>query len=224
MGYPEYSFPGYAFTIRNVTYSQYVGAVLSRREENAAATKRALVENAATLFATKGFAATSLEQVAVRTRVTKGAVYHHFTNKQALFQAVLELVDERTIAAIVTTSSAAATPWEATVAGLDAFLDRCLDPDYQQICFRDGPSALGFVRWWEHGETHVQGALKAALASLRTDDLIRTHDIDALGAALYGTLTAAALSITRADDPQAVRDAMGRTVIELLNGLRPTPL
>ncbi|WP_167487822.1 TetR/AcrR family transcriptional regulator [Nocardia terpenica] len=195
--------------------------VLSRRDENAAATRRALLEQAAKLFADKGFAGTSMGEVGMLARVTKGAVYHHFTNKQALFRAVLEMVDEQTMRAIVTRSSGADSPWEAAVAGLNAFLDRCLDHDYQQICFLDGPSALGFVQWWEHGERHVEGVLKAVLAALREDRSIVTADVDALGTALYGALTAAALTIARAGDKQAAREVMGRTLIELLEGLRP---
>ncbi|WP_025351009.1 TetR/AcrR family transcriptional regulator [Nocardia nova] len=193
----------------------------SRRDENAADTRRALVECAAKLFAANGFDHTSTDQIAAAARVTKGAVYHHFTNKRTLFQAALELVDARTVAAIAASSGAASTPWEATVDGLNAFLDRCLDPDYQQICFRDGPTALGFVQWWEHGERHVEGALEAALSALRGDGSIITADVDALSHVLYGALSAAALAITRAEDQRAARDAMGRTLIELLEGRRP---
>lgn len=197
--------------------------MVSRREENAAATRRALIEHAAKLFADKGFARTSMDEVAMRARVTKGAVYHHFVNKQALFRAALELVDEQTMARVVAASGSAGSPWDVALAGLNAFLDRCLDPDYQQICFRDGPTALGFVQWWEHGERHVEGVLEAVLVALREDGAIVTGDVDALATALYGALTAAALAMTRAQDKQAARDTMGRTLIELLEGLRPTP-
>ncbi|MEG8179905.1 hypothetical protein GZH49_15380 [Nocardia terpenica] len=134
---------------------------------------------------------------------------------------MLEMVDEQTMRAIVTRASGAGSPWEAAMTGLNAFLDRCLDPVYQQICFLDGPSALGFVQWWEHGEKHVEGVLTAVLASLREDRSIVTADVDALGTALYGALTAAALTIARSEDQQAARDTMGRTLIELLEGLRP---
>ncbi|MBB5912316.1 AcrR family transcriptional regulator [Nocardia transvalensis] len=195
--------------------------MLSRRDENAADTRRALVEGAAKLFAANGFENTSTDQIAAAARVTKGAVYHHFANKRALFQAALELVDEQTVAAIAASSRSATTPWEAVVAGLNAFLDRCLDPAYQQICFRDGPTALGFVQWWEHGERHVEGALEAALTALREDGSIITADATALSHVLYGSLSAAALAITRAEDKQTARESMGRILFELLEGRRP---
>lgn len=193
---------------------------LSRREEYAQATREALLQNATTLFATRGFPDTSLEDVAVAARVTKGAVYHYFASKQALFQAVLERMDQHTMAAISARSGTATTAWDAAINGLDAFLDRCLDHDYQQVCFRDGPGVLGFVRWWEHGEAHVEGLLREMLRTLRADGLITAEDLDALGATLYGAMTAAALAITRAENPQQTRDAMRQTLFQIINNLR----
>jgi len=193
----------------------------SRREEYAESTRQALLESATQLFSANGFVATSLEQVAADARLTKGAVYHHFANKQALFQAVLERLDTETMQAIVERSRTAHTTWDAAVAGLDAFLDRCLDTTYQKICFQEGPGALGFVRWWEHGEAHVAGLLKGVLGALRDDSLVDIDDLDALSTAIYGALTASALSIARAESPSGVRDATRDTMLRLIQGLHP---
>src|SRR3954451_7732266 len=179
----------------------------SRRHEYAAATRSALVASATRLFVERGFSGTSLEQVATDARVTRGAVYHHFSNKQALFQAVLEEVDAQTMNQIVEQAATAATStWDSAVAGFDAFLDRCLDPTYQRICFEEGPTALGFVAWWKHGEAHVAGLLRAILGALRDENIVAVDDLDALATALYGALTAGAIAISRADDPRSMRD------------------
>src|SRR3954462_11496184 len=167
----------------------------SRRQEYAAATRRALIESATRLFVEKGFATTSLEHVAADARLTRGAVYHHFANKQALFQAVLEEADAQTMELIVERSAGIASTWDAAVAGFDAFPDRCLDPTYQRICFEEGPSALGFVAWWEHGEAHVAGLLRAILGALRDENIVAVDDLDSLATALYGALTAGAIAI-----------------------------
>jgi len=196
---------------------------MSRRDENAAATRTALVEGAARLFTEDGYQQVSVERIAARARVTKGAVYHWFPTKKALFQAALELVDDRTMSAITAATETAPTPWDMLERGLDAFLDRCLAADYQRICFHDGPRALGFVTWWEHAESHVEGALTTILTTLSDDDLITTTSPPALATTLYGALTAAALAISRADDPQTTRDLMGVTINELLHGLRAEP-
>src|SRR3954453_12873949 len=152
----------------------------TRREEYAAATRQAVLDSAAALFADRGFGGTSLDEVAKTARVTRGAVYHHFENKQALFLAVLEELDAQTMAAVGARSASAPSTWEAAIAGLDAFLDRCLDRRYQRVCFEEGPTALGFVAWWQHGERHMAGALTALLLALNAEGLIEVDDVAAL--------------------------------------------
>ena len=67
----------------------------SRRQEYSAATKRALTDVAEELFTEHGYAATSLDAVVAGARVTKGALYHHFSGKQDLFQAVFERIEDQ---------------------------------------------------------------------------------------------------------------------------------
>ena len=197
--------------------------VLSRREENADATRRALVDSAAELFAAQGFQLTSLDEVGARARVTKGAVYHHFKNKQALFEAVAEEREDETCTLIVEAAGRHKAPWDAAIAGLDAFLERCLDPTYQRICFLDGPVVMGFDRWWEFGERHILGLMRPLLIRMRDDGTIEFDDLEMLTQLLYGTFVAAALSIARAPDPKAARDASRAVVVRLMEGLRPRP-
>src|SRR3954449_13053319 len=56
------------------------------------ATRRALLASARELFGSKGFAGTSVDEVVRHAGVTKGALYHHFRDKDHLFRAVLEEV------------------------------------------------------------------------------------------------------------------------------------
>ncbi|MGB2958746.1 MAG: TetR family transcriptional regulator, partial [Bacteroidota bacterium] len=53
-------------------------------------TKQKILDAAIQLFSRKGFRSTSLSDLAQATGLTKGALYHHFRNKDALFYAVLE--------------------------------------------------------------------------------------------------------------------------------------
>jgi AcrR family transcriptional regulator len=193
----------------------------TRREEYAALTRQAVLDSAAALFAERGFAGTSLDEVARAARVTRGAVYHHFENKQALFQAVLEALDAQTMAAVADRSASAPSTWDAAIAGLDAFLDRCLDRKYQRICFEEGPTALGFVAWWQHGERHMAGLITAVLETLKTEGLIDVDDIAALGTVVYGAVTAGALNIARADDKPVAAAGVRTSLIRILEGLTP---
>ena len=65
----------------------------SRRAEFSASTRRALVDVAERLFTEHGYAATSLDAIVAGADVTKGALYHHYSGKQALFEAVFERVE-----------------------------------------------------------------------------------------------------------------------------------
>jgi len=60
------------------------------KQERAGRTRRQLLDAAATAFAEKGFPAVTLQDIADRAEVTKGAVYFHFTNKEAVAVAVTE--------------------------------------------------------------------------------------------------------------------------------------
>lgn len=199
----------------------------SRREEYSDASNRALLDSARLRFAAQGFAATSLDDIARDARLTKGAVYHHFANKQALFQTVLSELEAETVTAITAASlrasAAGASSWDAALAGLDAFLDRCLDPVYQRICFLKGPLALGFMCWWEMGEHHEISLIRSLLADLHADGLIETDDIDMLTRLVFGSLIAAALDIARAADPPDTRKRVRDAVTRMIWGLRPPP-
>ena len=83
-------------------YREFVPTKQARRTqaERTEATTTALVDAARELFAQDGYAATSLDAVAAKARVTKGAVYHHFEGKQQLFEAVFAREVERLAAVL----------------------------------------------------------------------------------------------------------------------------
>jgi AcrR family transcriptional regulator len=208
------------------TYREYgslirVDLPRSRRDEYSEATRRALLDSAGRLFAEQGFTATSLDEVAADARVTKGAVYHHFANKQAVFEAVADQVEEDACAAMIAAAADAPGTWEGVEAGLDCFLERCSDPAYRRLCFQEGPAVMGFNAWWEHGEKHEIGLIRAMLAGLHADGLIELDDLDTLTHLLFGSMTAAALALARADDPTSEIVKVRETTLRLLWGLRP---
>jgi AcrR family transcriptional regulator len=63
------------------------------RTQHAEATRRAVLDAARSLFGRQGYAQTSVDQIAAAARVTKGAVYHHFSGKEALCRAVYDEVE-----------------------------------------------------------------------------------------------------------------------------------
>lgn len=65
------------------------------QQERAFKTRQAIRQAAAEVFAERGFDGASIAEILARAKVTKGALYFHFRDKQALADAILaEHVDE----------------------------------------------------------------------------------------------------------------------------------
>lgn len=190
------------------------------KAEKHAVTRAALLATARALFATKGYAATGTEEVVSQAEVTRGALYYHFKDKQALFEAVVEQVGQEVLAAIERAAAKAASPVDALVKGSHAFLDACLQPDTRQIYLIDAPSVIGWTRWREIDARHGMGSLRMGIeAALAT--LPRGHKLsgEALTYLLSGAMNEAALWLAEAENEQAARkaaDAALKRILELL--------
>ncbi len=73
---------------------------MKRTKEEADQTRQALLDAALVIFSRKGFAATGLEEIAEKAKVTRGAIYHHFKNKRDLYLTLLREASQRGGAAI----------------------------------------------------------------------------------------------------------------------------
>ena len=192
----------------------------SRREESSEATRRGLIDAARQLFSERGYAETSTEEIVRRSRVTRGALYHHFTGKQDLFKAVLEEVNGRVSEAIAGRALDQGEVWNGVVQGIDAFLDACLDPAYQRIVLLDGPAVLGWEEWRAIGERHGLGIIRAAVAQAVEEGVIDRQPVEPLAHMLHGALNEAGMYIARSGDVKAARAEAGASVFRLIEGLR----
>jgi AcrR family transcriptional regulator len=195
--------------------------VKTRREEAVDATRAALLDSAEALFAQKGFAATSLDEVAAAARVTKGALYHHFRGgKLALFEAVFEQVDRRLAERIAAAIPPDATLWQLVENGVDAYLEACTDPVVRRIMFQEGPVALGWKRWRELDGCASRELLSLAVTGLLEAGEIRPQPAELLVRLLFTTLGEAGMSVAEAEDQQAAQAEARDLLIALITGLR----
>jgi AcrR family transcriptional regulator len=171
--------------------------VKSRREMYSDATRAALLDEATRLFATRGYAGTSLEDVASASQVTRGAVYHHFAGKQALFEAVIDLQETRALAE-VTAAAVAADPWDAALQALDAFLDQCCDPVYGRLVWLEGPAALGWHRWRECEEKYAYGLVERFITTLVAEGYLADQAVASLVRFSFWMLGGAGLALAEA--------------------------
>jgi AcrR family transcriptional regulator len=191
----------------------------TRREEYAEATYEALLDSAAACFMESGFAATSLDAVARRARVTKGAIYHHFASKRDLFMAVLERQEEISSRTTLEAGTAAADPWSGIVAALDAFFESISDPVYQRLCWVEGPAALGFEDWWACGERYEIEVIRGLMERIAEVGVLLVEDVDMLANVIYGAVAAGVLMMARSDDPARELGRFRTVILQVMSGI-----
>jgi AcrR family transcriptional regulator len=190
------------------------------RARQAEATRELLVDAARDLFTHQGYAATSIDDIIGRAGVARGALYHHFAGKEALFKAVYDAVEGEVIARVVATAQNGPTPWEGVVAGLRAFLDACLEPSFRRIVILDSVSVLQ----WRAAEGDIEHAEVSMLVAVLTP-LAGTSELDGvpvrpLAYVALGGLYGAALYIARSPEPAKARAETDIVVDRIVTGLR----
>ena len=190
----------------------------SRREEYAEATRQALLSVARDIFAREGYQAAGIEAIARAARVTRGAFYHHFEDKEALFDAVVVLLQAEAAAAIEQKAKAQRKIWDRLSVGIDAYLDACLEPAYGRIVIQEAPAVLGNARCQEIEEAYPMALLIATLNALKRDGELDFEDIDLLGRIVDAMICQVALMLPEADDPKKLR-ARGQKIIGSLLGV-----
>jgi AcrR family transcriptional regulator len=193
--------------------------VRSRREEYAEATYEALLDSASACFFQNGFAATSLDHVAHQARVTKGAIYHHFTSKRELFVAVLERQQEHSVGSITQAGETASDAWSGIVAAIDVFLETISDPIYQRLCWVEGPTALGFEDWWACGERYEIEVIRRLLNRAAQAGVLVVEDLDMVAHVLFGAVTAGVLGMARSAEPAVERQRFRTVMLAVMAGL-----
>ena len=194
----------------------------SRRQQYSASTKRALVDIAEELFTEHGYAGTSLDAIVAGARVTKGALYHHFSGKQALFEAVFERVETEASKSIQRALKGHRDPWDKALAGLRAFLTVVQQPAYRRIVIQEGPAVLGYERFREQEERStfanvldiVRSVLSAGTWEL-DEEMLQTF-----ARIFFGAMSSAGETVSSAEDPIAAAARVETAIGFILAGFQ----
>jgi AcrR family transcriptional regulator len=193
----------------------------SRKADYSESTRQALVDSAVSLFTENGYAATSLDAVVRQARVTKGALYHHFTGKQALFEAAFEAVEGAVMSRLgEVVAGGPDGAWDRAISGVNAYVRVCLEPAYRRIVIHEGPVVMGWERWRAAEEHFSFGLVKAVLESLVAAGELDELPVETTTRILFGALAAGAAIIADAEDPERAVAEVSGTVVRVLEGMR----
>jgi AcrR family transcriptional regulator len=194
--------------------------VKSRQAENSAATRTALLRIARRFFAERGYADTATEEIVRRAHVTRGALYHHFKDKQDLFRAVLHEEQLKVAAKCAEAAAKESDPWRALMTANEAFLEACLDPAVQQIVLIDAPAVLGSEGFRQSDESYYLAGLIAAIEAAITAGIIEKQPAEPLAHMIMGSINEAARLIAHAADKKRARREVSESANRMWNGLR----
>jgi AcrR family transcriptional regulator len=174
--------------------------LVDRKRARGEATRQELVEAATRLFAANGYEDTSIEAVLGETGVSRGALYHHFASKEALFEAVVEQLGAECSRKIVQSVADVQDPAEALRKGSRTFLELAGDPVFRRISLIDAPAALGWEKWREIDERHSFGLMKETVEALAVAGRVEHELVDVVSHMLLGALVEVGMLIARAEN------------------------
>lgn len=162
---------------------------MSLRDQKAARTRAALVATARKLFAGHGYAQTSTDAILDGAGVKRGALYHHFRDKAALFEAVCLELHAEAAQAIGAAIAGVDDPIIALERGCIAWVRFMAEGDARQILLVDATSVLGITRWNEMDAQYGAGLLVEGIAEAKS---LAGFDANSLSVLLNGATFAAA--------------------------------
>lgn len=192
----------------------------SQVAQRSEATRAALIAAGRRLFVERGYFATGTEDIVAAAGVgTRGALYHHFEDKQALFLAVFEAVEEDLLAASGS-SSPSTGAFSRLQTGLVAFLQAAATSrEVQQVLLIDGPAVLGWQQWRALEERYGLGAIRGLLNQALAEGAIAAQPLDALAHILLAAVDEAALYIANSSRPRRATNEAISTMNRLLGGI-----
>ena len=181
-------------------------------------TRAKLIAAGRKAFATKGYAAASMDDFTAAAGLTRGALYHNFGDKKGLLQAVIDQIDAEMLVRQRAAQALGKTPWEGFLNEGIAYIEMALEPEIQRIMLLDGPAVLGDPSQWPN-QTACLRTTTETIEALIEKGIVKQVDAEAAARLINGAALNAALWIAAADDPHAVMEKVVDAFRYLAGGL-----
>ena len=184
------------------------------------ATRAVLLDAARRLFAEKGYADTGTPEIVASAGVTRGALYHHFSDKLELFRAVVEREAEAVAEQIASESMESDSALEAMLAGADAYFEAMSIPGRARLLLLEGPAILGVPAMAEVDRRTGGNELRQGLGAVLEGMDSAVVPIDALSAMLSAAFDKAALAVVSGESIDEYKAAL-RILLSGIPGMNP---
>jgi AcrR family transcriptional regulator len=186
---------------------------MSRKNpERSEATRQLLMDTAQNLFIQKGFANTGTPEIVSQAGVTRGALYHHFSDKKDLFHAILEREAKAVADDIESVTPPTLSTRDALIQGSFAYLDAMRVPGRTRLLLMEGPSVLGLATVTALDNANAARTLREGVEAALEETEQRDVSAQALSDLLSAAFDRAAIAIELGADPVAYRSTMIRLI------------
>jgi len=175
-------------------------------------TRQALMDAARRLFIEKGYAETATPDIVAAAGMTRGALYHHFEDKKALFRAVIEREAADVAKEIERRAKPETEPRAALLAGAAAYFDAMAVAGRTRLLLFEAPAVIGLPAATQIDAENAEAALRDGLETL-------LPQAGALLAPLTALLSAAFDRAAIAIEAGGRREDYERAIAALLDGL-----
>ena len=190
-------------------------AAEGKRAAQGRATRGQLIEVATRLFAEHGYEGTSIDAVLAAAGVSRGALYHHFPGKEALFEAVVVAVSDQVTVDLAAAVSGRTDPVDVMRTAALAWIGLAADPVIQRVVLVDAPSVLGWDRWRAMDDGRTLGAMRAMLQAISDSGRLPAELVGPFSHMILAALDEIVMVIARAPDSTAAV-AEGRMAVKAL--------
>lgn len=190
----------------------------TKRAQKMEETRAKLIRAAREAFATKGYAAASMDELTAEAGLTRGALYHNFGGKQGLMQAVVDQIDQEMVERMLAAQARAASRWEGLLEEGVAYIEMALEPEVQRIMLLDGPAVLGDPSQWPNQNACLLRTTQT-IQALIDEGTVKPVDAEAAARLINGAALNAALWIAAAEEPRAVLPKAVEAFRQLATGL-----
>jgi len=191
---------------------------MATQAERREATIGAIEQAAQRLFEIRGFADTTVDDIAAAAGVAKGAFYHHYQSKESVFTQVLERTQAALVREIAAVAAKGANPVAMLRLGLRAYMEACERPGVRQVLLLDGPVVLGWMRWRAIDDKYFGEMTRRSIAAALGPNAPAIH-VRAVTALISGAFAEAAMTSAANSAPRLKAKDLAAAMDLLLQGL-----
>jgi len=190
----------------NVKSTLIVMPIKLTKAEQTLRTRRAILDRARLLFATKGYAATGTEEIISELGITRGALYHQFNDKLGVFKAVISEAYGEITAYIKDRIQPLDDNWEQLIVGCQAFLEIAQQEELRRLVFIEAPAVLAADTLAEFDQ-YGFGLLHESIRIAVNEGKLNTIDAEGFAHLVNGSLNELAGWVAQSNDPKRLKTA-----------------